>query len=112
MSRFNDVHTFQAPDGWNLCSTCGRPFNTGYANFKHVRDPDGWQPMETAPKNATWIDVILEDGMELEAHWSEDMSGEFQPKYAGWFIRRVDIDNPKIITGYQEIHDPIGWREI
>ena len=60
--------------------------------------------------NATWVDVVLDDGTEFEAHWSEDMSGEFQPQYAGWFIRRIETSPPFMTIGFQEIQDPVGWK--
>ena len=51
----------------------------------------GWQSIETAPRNAS--NVILRvpckrlhpDHREVIAHWAEDMSGEEQPPYKGWF---------------------------
>lgn len=48
-----------------------------------------WQPIETAPKNATDVLVLLHDSVGLPyvmvAHWAEDLSGSEQPPFRGWF---------------------------
>jgi hypothetical protein len=58
-----------------------------------------WQPIETAPRNATWLLVKMADGMIYRAHWACDLSGEEQPPFRGWFIRKSDfmkqIETPK-----------------
>ncbi len=51
-----------------------------------------WQPIKTAPKNATEILVLLEhkgDRHVMVAHWAEDLGGEEQPPFRGWFFWNV-----------------------
>ena len=63
-----------------------------------------WQLMDTAPKNATWVEVVLPGGASTcLAHWASDLSGEEQPKFQGWF-RRLGDHFRKIIP------PPIAWR--
>ena len=90
-------HRFVAPEGWSLCSVCRSIRSSDY----HVELPDGWGPIATAPKNATWIEVIMSDGTTLEAHWAQDLSGEDQPPFQGWFNRKL-----------VQIETPDGWRPI
>ena len=48
---------------------------------------ENWQPISTAPKDATEIRVRMADGAVHErAHWACDLSGEGQPPFRGWFI--------------------------
>jgi hypothetical protein len=44
-----------------------------------------WQPIETAPKDATTVRVLTRDGREVDAHWACDLSGSEQPAFVGWF---------------------------
>lgn len=62
-----------------------------------------WQPIETAPKNAT--DILLfgvphwnERPRAYVGHWASDLSGEEQPPFKGWF-RQVG-------AGFQEVPKP------
>lgn len=71
-----------------------------------------WQPIETAPKNAT--DILLEvprggqgwpTHMKIVGHWAEDLSGSEQPPFRGWF-RDTGY-------GYQEITPaPVRWAPL
>lgn len=45
-----------------------------------------WRPISTAERNATWIIVLLDNGDVRKAHFAEDLSGEFQPAFSGWFV--------------------------
>jgi hypothetical protein len=63
-----------------------------------------WQPVETAPKGKT-VEVQLRSGKLLEAHYAQDLSGEEQPPFQGWF-RHV---SPSSCAG---IETPIRWREL
>lgn len=48
---------------------------------------EGWQPMQTAPKNATWVWLLFADGKEERAHWAHG-GGEDQPIFGpGWFMK-------------------------
>jgi hypothetical protein len=43
-----------------------------------------WRGMESAPRNAQWIEV--DTGTEIvRAHFAQDLSGEEQPAFSGWF---------------------------
>ena len=68
----------------------------------------GWSPMSTAPRNAKWITLLTEDrGTQriVSAHYAEDLSGEEQPPFKGWF-EETDAH------GFSEVHGKlIGWKE-
>ncbi len=69
-----------------------------------------WQPIMSAPKNATEIEVKMKDGeIYPKAHWASDLSGEEHPPFQGWFVPTI-IDNE--VVGYSEIAQPIEWRPI
>ncbi len=57
--------------------------------------------MSTAPQNATWCEVKLQDGTLKRAHWASNLSGEEQPPFQGWF------EGEK--TCWQ-IAEPVEWR--
>jgi hypothetical protein len=53
---------------------------------------NGWQPIETAPKNATEVLLLCPRGgrgwpstMRIVGHYAEDLSGSDQPPFKGWF---------------------------
>jgi hypothetical protein len=65
-----------------------------------------WRPIGSAPRNASEFRARMSDGTEITpVHWAEDMSGEYQPPFRGWFTpkhgsdgrfeRFVEIDTPK-----------------
>lgn len=58
-----------------------------------------WRDMDSAPKDATWIRVLLEDGAECRAHWACG-GGEEQPPFKGWFVARGDY--------FSEV-EPLKW---
>lgn len=69
-----------------------------------------WQPMSTAPKNATNVEVLTAEGKQLVAHWAEDLSGEDQPAFSGWFIK---VEGSKHCLAYfSGIREPKAWRPI
>lgn len=65
-----------------------------------------WQPMSTAPKDATEVLVLTQDGKEVVAHWASNLSGEEQPPFHGWFMRNSNLNC------YVGISEPQGWRPI
>lgn len=67
-----------------------------------------WQPMSTAPRNATEIEVST-DLRSTVAHWAEG-DGENVPPFRGWFeaIRKSDGK----VSHYLEIEPPHAWRPI
>lgn len=68
----------------------------------------GLRPIERAPKNATWIIVwTSRNGITANptaVHWAQDLSGEEQPPYQGWFY-----DNGFGFNQFDMKH-AIGWH--
>jgi len=61
--------------------------------------------MDRAPKDGTWVQVKIEETQLIyRAHWAEDLSGEDQPPFRGWFQ-----DAGK---HFSEIPTPYAWRPI
>lgn len=71
---------------------------------------DNWQPMSSAPKNAKEIEVKMRDGQVLTAHWAQDLSGEDQPPFIGWFTAAKDSRGKT--SRFREIETPIAWRPV
>lgn len=66
-----------------------------------------WQPISTAPKDATSIQVKMKDGaIHKDVHWASDMSGEDQPMFEGWFIPCSGGWN------YEQIDTPEKWQPL
>ena len=66
-----------------------------------------WQPMETAPKNETWVELQLERDGEidvLEARWRDYSDKGY--RLEGWVPREKEI-----IREYR-LHKIIRWRPI
>lgn len=65
-----------------------------------------WQPMETAPKYGKRVQMIDEDGRVYpDAHWAQDLSGEEQPAFSGWFYQSGKYT-------CSEIRKPKGWKPL
>lgn len=73
--------------------------------FREPPPVDGWRCMHSAPRNATWI-IVRNDAGEHRAHWAEDMSGEEQPAFRGWFREALHG------CGFVELPggEPTEWR--
>lgn len=67
-----------------------------------------WQTIESAPQNATWVEVKLADGSMCRAHWACDLSGEEQPPFRGWFEEIKDSTGKHLC--YRQIDNPTHWR--
>lgn len=66
---------------------------------------DDWRLLCSAPRDATWMIVKLRDGKEVKAHWAQDLSGEEQPPFRGFFVRHG--------TYFREAFpDPICWKPL
>jgi hypothetical protein len=100
-------HRYRPPDGWprGLCLDCGMPQVDQGQHYKPV--PEGWEPIETAPKWCGEQDYLLPDGSVVVGHWAQDLSGECQPPFKGFFTKRGRDYHGDIMV---EIH-PIAWRE-
>lgn len=66
----------------------------------HMRD--GWQSVTADQHHGKWLDVMMPDGAIIRAHWAQDMSGEEQPPFRGWFR--------KVGSFMAEIGEPILWK--
>ena len=60
----------------------------------------GWSEMAVAPKTGATIEVKLQDGTIITAHWAQDLTGEEQPPFQGWFDE------------YRNQVFPVHWRPI
>lgn len=64
-----------------------------------------WFPMEDAPKDGTHIRCRMKGGIIHEdVHYAQDLSGEIQPMFDGWFIPND--------SGFREIDQPEAWQKI
>lgn len=66
---------------------------------------DDWRDMSSAPRDTTWIEIQQRNGMIWAAHWAQDLSGEEQPCFRGWFV----FGGP---TGYRELSHAVAWRPL
>lgn len=71
---------------------------------------EGWQPPATAPQNASWVQLAYVHPSSIKpvmiiAHWAQDMSGEEQPPFRGWF--RANLGDGGQVYGFIEV--PQGW---
>jgi len=64
-----------------------------------------WRLMSTAPKTSQWIEAILKDGATARIHWAQDLSGEAQPAFSGWFYEKVNGG-----MFYEIFPEPVRWR--
>ena len=67
-----------------------------------------WLSMDDAPKGRT-VRVKLKSGEILDAHFAQDLSGEEQPPFKGWFKQRSKAQ-PEY--GFVQIDEPIGWKPL
>lgn len=66
---------------------------------------DPWRPIATAPLDSTWIIVLMRNGDIFRAHFAENLSGEEQPAFSGWFVNCGG-------TTHREIDRPTYWIPI
>lgn len=64
----------------------------------------GWRSLKSAPKNATWVWGKLASGEQVKMHWAEDLSGEEQPPFKGWYVRVGEG-----AAGYFSQVEPVAW---
>jgi hypothetical protein len=69
-----------------------------------IDDPEHseWQPMTTAPKDATWVIVMTNYRGEVRAHWASGDGDGLMPPFEGWFVKSGG--------GYSAIPQPIAWK--
>lgn len=61
-----------------------------------------WRAMEDAPRNASWIIVLLPGGKTERAHYAEDLSGSEQPAFRGWFRNEGSY--------FAQLPEPVSWK--
>lgn len=73
----------------------------------NISGQDGWKSIDTAPINSVRIKVLMKDGtVHPDAHFAQDLSGEDQPQFIGWFIPQSDA------KGFVAISEPLAWKPI
>jgi len=70
-----------------------------------------WQPMDTAPRDGTWILGINNRGNCAVIIWSDNASGEGRGAYAGWIH---PFSNGELSTFWNGANGslPIAWAAI
>lgn len=73
--------------------------------FKPEPNRRPWRDLASAPKNATDVELCLsfKSGEKCIGHWAEDLSGDEQPPFRGWFT--------KCGSGFTGVK-PIAWRPL
>lgn len=74
-----------------------------------------WRSMDRAPKEGypiQHVDLLMEDGSIVRnCHWAQDLSGEDQPPFRGWFTP-VYRDNGSLMFNRQ-VDGPIkAWAPV
>lgn len=73
--------------------------------------PGRWDPMTNAPTGPRCLDIRgrSAEGILLEPmHFAEDLSGEDQPGFSGWFLPYPMTDG-RSHSGYYQVR-PIEWQ--
>lgn len=70
-----------------------------------------WQRMFSAPTDCTWIEIECSDGAIVRAHFAQDLSGEEQPSYSGWFVA-VNDAHGKTMYFAGVFPKPKRWRPL
>jgi hypothetical protein len=79
-------------------------------NHLSVNEPGEWQFISNAPRNATSVRVRMKDGtIHPCAHWAQDLSGEEQPSFSGWFVPVVENGRTVFM---RQIDEPQYWMPI
>lgn len=66
---------------------------------------EGWLNMDSAPKDGRNIRVRDKEGKIHNAHFAQDLSGEEQPPFSGWFYRNERNNQ------YHQVK-PVEWRSL
>lgn len=68
-----------------------------------------WRTMDSAPRTTEWIEAW--NGLEIKrVHFAQDLSGEEQPAYSGWFYAVKDKDGKTLY--FAGFHKPKRWRPL
>lgn len=74
--------------------------------------PPGMRPMDEAPtRRSVWVALWYYDGCNIypvAAHFAQDLSGEEQPPFRGWF----QWTGCQRAGHHEAPANPIGWTEI
>jgi hypothetical protein len=76
--------------------------------------PGWWRGMTFHPVcHDVW--VLMRDGSTKVAHWAEDLGGEEQPPFTGWFVAVMTRDyecGGQKLSYYSGIEKPVAWRPL
>lgn len=67
-----------------------------------------FKPISEAPKNATHFVARDSKGIEFDCHFAEDLSGEEQPAFSGFFKPIMSDDGKRVL--YFAAAMPVEWR--
>lgn len=100
----------------SLSGTYGSPVDMNPTLQPQSRhDYTVWRSMDRAPKEGypiQHVDLLMEDGsIEKNAHWAQDLSGEDQPPFRGWFVP-VERDDGSVNFNRQVAGEIKAWAEI
>lgn len=99
-SRLHDVAT--------LCATVEQERDQLKSRVNTLEDAlalTGWQLITTAPKNCVEVLLKFENGNEHIGHFAENLSGEEQPAFSGWFEKCGSY-----FRGFSD--EPILWQPL
>lgn len=65
---------------------------------------EGWLPMWAGPKDCSSVVVRTSEVIHPDAHFAQDLSGEEQPPFSGWFY--------PCGSGFRKIVKPRAWRPL
>lgn len=78
--------------------------------FRH--DYIVWRTMDRAPKDCTHVHLLMDGGVTVkDAHWAEDLSGEEQPPFRGWFVAVKD-GTGKFLYNREVPGEPCAWAPV
>lgn len=63
--------------------------------------PDGFKPIDTAPKDASYFIGVNKYDVVQKVHYACDLSGEEQPPYEGFFDEHC-----------RSVETLVGWKEL
>lgn len=66
---------------------------------------EGWMPIETAPKDGTWVLLYSPDAVEPQVFQGRFIEFEGDPDPAEWYVG--DLDQPVVLDA-----DPTHWRPL
>jgi hypothetical protein len=69
-----------------------------------------WRTIATAPRTSS-VDIEAWNGREVKVvHFAQDLSGEEQPAYSGWFYPVTDSAGR--VLYFDQFKNPTYWRPL